>query len=167
MNQSAEYLTLTDRPWSYSFRFVLQNRFQRSATARFHIPNHARLKLQFLYAGIPRRYKDYFTRHGFKAPSLKSTFIDLSPERGGRSSRRKSISRDVYENEFFRLVKLLEIKLEAIERMTVLAAQVNVTMAEEKDLETQRQRRLRCADAAFKPRLTCMERDESTVGASS
>jgi hypothetical protein len=57
---------------------------------------------------------------------------------GACGCQRKSVQREIYEGDFFRLVKLLEVKPEAIEQMKTLALQVNTSMAEEKDLETQK-----------------------------
>jgi hypothetical protein len=51
---------------------------------------------------------------------------------------RQSVRRDVYEADFLRLIKLLEVKPEAVDRMLLLANQFNPTLAEEKDLETQK-----------------------------
>jgi DNA invertase Pin-like site-specific DNA recombinase len=50
----------------------------------------------------------------------------------------QSVRREVYEADFFRLIKLLEVKPEAIEKMLSLASQFDPTPQEEKDLETQK-----------------------------
>lgn len=50
----------------------------------------------------------------------------------------RPVQREVYEEDFFRLVKLLEIKPEELEKMMFLASQVSPTAAEAEDLETKR-----------------------------
>jgi hypothetical protein len=48
------------------------------------------------------------------------------------------VQRGLYEADFFRLVQILEVKPDQLERFIAFANQINPIMAEEKDLETQR-----------------------------
>jgi DNA invertase Pin-like site-specific DNA recombinase len=57
---------------------------------------------------------------------------------GACGCERQSVRRDVYEADFFRLIKLLEVKPEAHEKMLTLATQLTPTLEAEKDLETQK-----------------------------
>ncbi len=57
---------------------------------------------------------------------------------GACGCSRQSVHRELYEEDFFRLVKSLEVKPEEAEKMMLLSAQFNPTFAEEKDMETQK-----------------------------
>lgn len=48
------------------------------------------------------------------------------------------VLREVYESDFFRLIKLLEIKPEELEKMLSLAAQITPVASEQEDLETRK-----------------------------
>ena len=57
---------------------------------------------------------------------------------GGCGSERQSVMREIYEADFFRLVKLLEVKPDQLERMLFFATEVEHTVAEEVDMETKK-----------------------------
>src|SRR5690606_32088583 len=57
---------------------------------------------------------------------------------GGCGSKTTQVLRDVYEADFFKLVNLLEVKPEQIDKMVLLAAEVTPTAAEQEDLETKK-----------------------------
>jgi len=46
--------------------------------------------------------------------------------------------RDIYEADFFRLIRLLEVKPEELDRMLFFASQITHTPAEEENLETKK-----------------------------
>src|SRR5215216_3547341 len=52
--------------------------------------------------------------------------------------RRQSLQRVIYEADFFRLVKLLQVKPTELERMMLLASQVAHSPLDDEDIETQK-----------------------------
>jgi len=57
---------------------------------------------------------------------------------GACGCKRQSVQREIYEADFFRLVKLLAVNAETIVPMKALAYRIEPGLAEGKDLETQR-----------------------------